>query len=365
METNEETTELQSLVPASEENQGNSTISYFQKFKGILAIFGTVIVMFSSTTAVQLLERKIPDFELNTLRSITFYFATALGFIIMRKLPVVPKSEILSTLCLGILCFVETTLIYVSVTFISLASAESIRMTSGIASGIIVFSLFWEEKITVKRVIFAFLCIFGVILVTQPEFIFTGKQHLRTNCTNHIKLNYTIINESMETTKETIATTECKENSIVTIAIGYILSFSSGCFLSGDTLLLKRHPYLSEHLFEVLFWVNSLAVTISVVAMAIFESPTLPANWYEFLLVAVHSVAYVFGWPLWIYGLKYISGNTANIIASTSVVFVLIPQYTILSDILPGNRNWIEVAGVVLILLGSSLGSVWELLKCE
>ena len=60
-----------------------------------------------------------------------------------------------------------------------------------------------------------------------------------------------------------------------------------------------------------------------------------------------------------------VSANAGNIISCLTVVFMLIPQYTILSSIYPGHRNWIEVVGVVLVLLGSSLGSVLELNQCK
>ena len=56
--------------------------------------------------------------------------------------------------------------------------------------------------------------------------------------------------------------------------------------------------------------------------------------------------------PLMIYGPNIVSGNTVTIIISMNVVLMLIPQYTVLSSIHPGHRNWMEVVGVVLVLLG-------------
>ena len=74
--------------------------------------------------------------------------------------------------------------------------------------------------------------------------------------------------------------------------------------------------------------------------MVIFEKLVLPSSWLQFLYICLHSVTYVMNWPLYMLAARYISGNTINIVVSTSVVFMLIPQYTILSSILPGNRNW-------------------------
>ena len=52
-----------------------------------------------------------------------------------------------------------------------------------------------------------------------------------------------------------------------------------------------------------------------------------------------------------------------SVVLSTCVVLMLISRYTILAGILLGKRNWMEVAGAIVILLGSSLGSVKELCK--
>ena len=41
---------------------------------------------------------------------------------------------------------------------------------------------------------------------------------------------------------------------------------------------------------------------------------------------------------------------------------MLIAQYTVLSPILPGHRNWMEVVGVVLVLIGCSMSSILEII---
>ena len=79
-------------------------------------------------------------------------------------------------------------------------------------------------------------------------------------------------------------------------------------------------------------------------------------------MVTIHSATCAAIWPLSIYQTKTIAGNTATLILSTQVVFMLIAQYTVLSSILPGHRNWMEVVGVVLVLLGSSFSYLLEIL---
>ena len=104
---------------------------------------------------------------------------------------------------------------------------------------------------------------------------------------------------------------------------------------------------------------------MSASVMAIFGKPILPTNWMQMILITAHCVTFIFSTPLSMLAAQYISGNTVNLVFSTSAVLMLITQYTILSSILPGNRNWIEVAGVVLVLFGSAMGSVLELCKSK
>ena len=89
----------------------------------------------------------------------------------------------------------------------------------------------------------------------------------------------------------------------------------------------------------------------------------LPSNWFDVAMVTIHSFSDAGIWPLYIYGPNHISGNTVTAIMSTQVAFMLIAQYTVLSSILPGHRNWMEVVGVILVLVGSGASSFFEMFK--
>ena len=114
---------------------------------------------------------------------------------------------------------------------------------------------------------------------------------------------------------------------------------------------------------EVLFWCYLSNTLLSAVTMLIVEGPVLPRNYYDALLVTVHSLSYAIIWPLYMLSIKYISGNTFAFLASSIIVLMLLAQYTVLSSILPGHRNLMEIIGVVLVLVGSTLGSIAELCR--
>ena len=99
--------------------------------------------------------------------------------------------------------------------------------------------------------------------------------------------------------------------------------------------------------------------------MFALETPVLPSSWFDIAMVTIHSVECAVLWRLYIYAPRFISGNTLTLILASDVVVMLIFQYTVLSSIHPGHRNWIEVVGVILVLLGCSVSSLLELLNTK
>ena len=125
-----------------EEKTGNR----IDKIKGLLAKLLEVLLYVVSATCVQLLKRKIPDFELNTFRFGITFLMFLLKMVISRELPVVPKSEITGTFSFGLITCFDTACMYIAVSILPVSSAESIMMTCMILFGFILLSIFWDER---------------------------------------------------------------------------------------------------------------------------------------------------------------------------------------------------------------------------
>ena len=345
------------LVDNSEENKTN----YVDKLKGFTGVTIAILSSVFSYTSVQLLKRAIPDYELNSIRfavgSICF-----LPLILIQGISLkVPREEILGTIGYGFFLLLETMCLYVSATFIPVSHLEAIKMTAAILVGLVLFSVFWNEKLTTSRVCFALLCVVGVLGVTQPDFIFPHSVMISTNSSFHHHVNSSLSNPTVEVDNNS------HDYGLINMGtvIGYSLSIAAGLSLSGYSLVFKRNPYVGQNILQVSFWAFICSALASTVIMAFVETPVLPETWYQLSLVAIHSLASVCNSTLYMCGLRYISANTCNILCCTEVVVLLLPQYTILSSIYPGHRNWVEVVGVVLVLLGSGMGSFLELFQTK
>ena len=121
------------------------------------------------------------------------------------------------------------------------------------------------------------LCVSGILLVMHPEFIFTGNQHSKNN--KILKLtknendtdlvwpkshnstykdgepcNYEVWNNRSNCSVEDPSFSTTGKTKMFSLDfLGYILPVIGGTVRLLDVLLLKRRPYLNEHIVEVLF----------------------------------------------------------------------------------------------------------------
>ena len=389
--------------------------------KGIAAAFAVDFFVVVSATSVQLLERHIPDFELNIFRNLVPLIVSILGKVVLRdwRWPFIDRDKIRVTSAYVTLTFVSGSSFFISMALLPASMVASISKTSSIISSLILFGIFWDETADWKKVSFALCCIAGVILVVQPW----GSDAVKAPDTGHSvtwslnnhpgndSINYyhessrsrssmdlvskTMITATTSTGSATTTATTQRTKTVATAVtttvnlpttttavapsdliaklvntpvyasiIGCGFAIVAGGTLSVDILLVKRHPFFNDHRLDIVLWIYLTSLCYSSILMLIVETPVLPSNWFDITMVTVHSITYAVIWPLCIYAPKYISGNTISLIYSAEVGLMLIPQYTVLSRVLPGHRNWMEVLGVLLVLVGSSGSLVTEIVKC-
>ena len=354
-----------------------------QSFKGVIATFAQVLFFTASATSVQLLERRIPVLELNTFRNAVPAMLYTLGILYTKKWPVIQRDKIMITFLYTVVTFMNGRFFFIAITLLPAGIVSSVVNTSCILFSLLAFSLCSNERVTPKAVLLCTLCLCGVILVIQPWTESSDKSMDMNISTTEVNCNTTattVTSPRAATTTGAVITpssgdfTKGKEiHGKVPFAkmyhrtfpsiIGYAFAVISGVTLSLDVLLVKRKPYFSAHILELLFWIFVSNTCFSIILMFIIETSVLPSNWFDVAMVTIHSFSYAGIWPLYIYGPNHISGNTVMAIMNTQVAFMLIAQYTMLSSILPGHRNWMEVAGVILVLAGSGASSVFEMFK--
>ena len=64
--------------------------------------------------------------------------------------------------------FIAVLFYFVAITILPAALAACISYTSMMISALFVFSLCWNEKITMRNIMFALISVLGVVMVIQP-----------------------------------------------------------------------------------------------------------------------------------------------------------------------------------------------------
>ena len=339
-------------TPLTENNECNKKdMNFFQTFKGIMTALTFVLLLATSGASVQLLERRIPDLELNGIRSFTPLVLSAIWMIFKRKFPVVPRKDLCSVIVYG--CFVcgNTICSYTAMALLPITSVECIIITGKVLLGMVLFAVCNMEHVSISTAMVCILTVTGVFLVVQPEVTFKQKLFVPDATDNH-SIYVTAGNKTNSGNDSS--------NSDFQLVLGYTLAAVSGLVASINIIIIKTIPFFTKDRITVLFWTYVTGTLLSFLGMICLEKPVLPTTWQDVLFITGHSLSYAIMWPAYMYAIPYISCNTMTV---TSTVFMLVVQYTFLSPIHPGNRNWMEIVGVTLVILGSILISLMEIIK--
>ena len=134
-----------------------------------------------------MLERRIPDLELNAIRSSTPFVYLGIWTTLTRNWPVVPRNDLYYVALYASLISANTLCTYTAITFVPFASAQCIAITCQVLFGLILFAVCLKENVSITTVVAIILVVTGVFLVIQPEVIFQRKP-------DPMNLNYSLAN---------------------------------------------------------------------------------------------------------------------------------------------------------------------------
>ena len=294
---------------------------------GVLSMCVCAFVVAASSICVQGLQRAVPDFELNAIRNGFAWMLTALLCVLTKTSPKLPKKDFTKIGLYSGLLFFDTMGLYTSVTFIPLATQQAFYNTTTLVGGLLLLWTLMKLRPTVDKVVSVLLCAAGIVLVLQPDFIFTRtvKQTTGTNTSNFTQKD--IINEASRDQK-VLNSSDIPTDSNQDFAIlGCGLSVVAGLSLAGITVLFQYHDNFFAHKVNMLisfFWTYLFGTLASLVVMFSLEQPTLPDSITDYLLVSGHIMCNVLIGPTSMWATCVVDGNTANILYSTSIICMVV-----------------------------------------
>ncbi len=140
------------------------------------------------------------------------------------------------------------------------------------------------------------------------------------------------------------------------------MATAAGIFQTLDILLFYWFPFIWDrhNQYKIMFWSGITGTCVSTVLAIIFEDiqGILHLSWQDWLLVLGHGGAYAAETLLFMYTCSVLPGTLIAIISSTTIIYVVIAQYSFLKHIHRGNHNWLELLGIGLVIISSIFPSL-------
>ena len=302
----------------------------------------------TSFSCVQALQGTIPDFQLSSIRlfiQCIILYAISKWFNQMH-LPVITDFKWMAVAVFGY--SVMNFGLFGSMKCLPLAVHGSLFQ---LMNFLVMAFLLWlckSERPGVINVLAISLCIIGIILTSQPNFLF------HTNLT-HKSLDFSANSTTKNDTQTEIlhATPYCY----------FLLIIGS----SGVAIIYFSLGYKLSHIDTVtgIFWISLGSFWVTTMSSLYLEpwNVMFIFRWQQVLLVLGHSVLACAGIVSAIEAINLIGGLMFIIASSLMVLFELLSQFYILQKYQPGHHNSLEVIGVCLVVAGITLPAVLEIVK--
>ena len=326
---------------------------------GYIAVTLAMLSLCVSVTCVQALRRSIPDFELNVCR---FTIQFTISFVITKIQGTTLKVErnTHGWLCLLILTNVIYNAAYFGGAAMIPLSATAATVNVSLMIGVALLSkLFLRVNVATIQLIAVCICIIGIFCVSQPEPIF-GSNMAGLTTEGPWNTSSSTINTAWNITPPAR-----KDNNHEVLQFQTLLGYSLVC-LAG----------LAEAVFSIIagvvlvdldticqaVWVSLLGIPISLIISVFLEAPVLPTEPFHIALLLGHCFTASFTTIGTTYACKTVGPMRTSLVHSFGLIVLLIPQYTFMNHIMPSNRNWLEVAGIIIVTIGVGLTPVFDLI---
>lgn len=355
------------------------------KIAGYVVMLGHLFLASTASACAQALGGYVPGFQRNVWRFLAQLLSVAPVVMIM-KLNVRVERQAIPYLIVDCMVFpvINWTYFgadaYLPTSSIGCTHATVTILLSVVVSAIVFKEFEWYMSAAVV------LCITGVVLVTQPQFIFTSVEPVNIHplCgmgkdvqgsvaeTGHgITTNFAAIANETVNEKYNSVTIIWNSTDTVTVhvgehgrfghlALGYaFVVTSAACHV---IFLYSTNKGLSEiHPCVIVFWTALSGVTVSLLGMAVFETPMMPSNSLCLGMLPAHATAASICLVLLTTGISLLPARVCALLSSIEVAFMCTAQYTVLKNINNGHGNFLEIMGVVIVVAGNTIRPIHDL----
>ena len=338
----------------------------FDLISGYLAAAGQVLTTCFSAASVQALQGAVPDFQLSAARG----FMQGISYLLLAKITrvstSVTKKQFSYLLVLSSLYMFYNIGEYGATGYIPLIETIGIATIAALFSAALQAQFLLKVELKKIYIIVFPVLIVGIVMVTQP-FQSSGDMCCLFQNQSLNGLHY----KNASSMSGVLTSIACNNTNNEPLpgdtqkkVKGYILATVGG--LAGG-LVPDLYAVLISDLQPVItaMYSASLCFVASTLMSFYFEPPVVLGSMWQYFLVLVHCIASVLNTYSALYSSHKIGGVRFVLACTPQVILYLVVQYTLMKEIMPGHRNWMEVLGAIILVIGATIAPAFDMIQLK
>ena len=329
--------------------------SKWELTRGYAALFTLLVTNSLGSASVQALKGAVPDFQLIAARCLL----QVLTYPTLLKLSgghFTVKQERIPAVLYNIFLYVTYNMgFYGSTVYLPLMEAFGIFSMVNVITAILHGKFMFNKDPNVPH-----LCAMGIMLVTilliiQPSWLISdGNQPgmdpvMAMNTSRNVSVSQAALN---------MVNSWVAHDTVIGYSLAITAGIGYGFNLDVMSILLHDVPPLVKT-----FFVSAGGLVVSTMFSIYMEEICVSLSLVQCLLVMGHCCAACFSVYMLVYSAHILGSVRCSIGQSLQILVLMVFQYTLMQDIMPGHRNWIEVVGAILLIFGVSCASFLDLVQ--
>ena len=326
---------------------------------GVATVLCKLVLFTISIASIQALQGSMPYFELTLFRYLAQIVIMVIWFLTRKTSPKVEKRLAIYVFFACVFSNTYNISFSIAATYLPTGTLGAVFRTLCLLFGALFSKFVAQEKVGKIHVFAMLMHVVGAVCLLEPQFLFksiTPDSHFK-----FIASAYTLgpckdppslsaSNVSFGDTNSTILGT-VQHRVGDTHVVGFILLFVSALTLSIFQAMTKMK--LTEVNPSAQSFLNAITGTAaSALLVACAEEPILPSRLQCLLYMVGYAVGMAGACVALTCSLRLVTTMVSALLDPVQLVLLFLVQYTILEDINPGHRNWLEVLGASLIIVG-------------
>ena len=330
--------------------------SRFNLFTGYFSGIVNCVSYGLGSASSQALEGAIPDCQLSIARYVTQFVVYPLVAKLTGASMYIPRQHVPNMVYSSVLALLYIIGFFGAVGHMPLIEAVSIEIIFSIISAIVQARLLFHKGITHLNIMSIVVCTAGLTLAVQPSWLF--KQNIQVAIITNSSFEYSNMSATSAENSISLLKEDKSANMVFVYTLLILSGIADGMYLDVNAVLLREVPPIVK-----VTYLSGFGLITSIVLAFYLEDFVITLTVKQFLLVLGHSVASAETFFTTIYTCQMIGGIRASLVFSLQIVVMFILQYTLMSSIMPGHHNWIEILGVGIILFGAAIQPAYDVIQ--